>query len=258
MRCVILDALATVLAGLAAGTLNAVVGSGTLITFPILMALGLPPVVANMTSSVGLLGGNLSSVPGYRKAIAQARPLLRLMAPASLLGGIVGSLLLLVLPSEVFQGVVPALVGLAVALVAIGPWVQRQVAARRAHDENGSFVPRWVLLVLVFGTGIYGGYYGAAQGVLLIGLLGVLTTTPLQVANGLKVVLALLVNLVGSLVFICIGFGRIDWWHVLLVFVGSAVGGVVGARIGQRLHPTVLRGVVITVGLIALARLLMV
>lgn len=254
----LLEPLAAAAAGLVAGTMNAVVGSGTLVSFPVLLALGLDPVVANMTSSVGLLAGNLSAVPGYRAAIDQARGLPRLMAPASLAGGIVGALLLLVLPGSVFAAAAPVLVALALVLVAVGPRVQRAVARRLGDgDAHGSFVPRWLLLVLVFLTGVYGGYFGAAQGIILVGLLGVTTSIPLPVANGLKVVLAMLVNLVGSAVFVAVGAGRIDWPLAGWVALGAGIGGVLGARVGQRLPAPVLRATILAVGLVALGRMLL-
>lgn len=253
----LVPALIAVLAGLAASTINAIVGSGTLISFPVLLALGLPPVTANMTSSVALLAGNASSIPGYRSAIEQGRHLLPQLLPASIAGGLVGAILLLVLPEKVFAGVVPVLIALALVLVAVGPWVQKRVAQSRPDAAQGTYLlPAPVVAGLVGLTGIYGGYFGAAQGVIVIGLLGILTTLSIQVTNGLKVVLALAVNLVGSLFFVVAGFDRIHWGYVACVALGSVFGGLLGARIGRSLSPWALRIVVLVVGTVALVRLL--
>jgi uncharacterized protein len=157
-----LEIAAVLLAGVAAGTINTVVGSGTLITFPTLLALGVPPVTANVSNTVGLVPGSLSGAVGYRRELAGQRARLLRLASASVLGGIVGAVLLLVLPSSAFDAIVPVLIGIGVLLVVTGPAIQRRVAAR--HEARGGIPDHGAVWVwpAVAGAGVYGGYFGAA------------------------------------------------------------------------------------------------
>lgn len=257
----IAEALALFGAGLAAGTINTVVGSGTLITFPTLLAFGYPPVLANVTNTVGLVPGVASGVHGYRAELHGQRDRVRTLACASLSGGVVGAILLLVLPAAAFKAIVPALIGISLVMVIIQPRLARWVAARqRARAGAGHGANRRaeiggpVLWLLIFCTGVYGGYFGAAQGVLLIGLLGVAFTDGLQRLNATKNVLAGVVNGVAALVFIAVS--HIAWGAAAVIAAGSIVGGQVGARVGRRLPPLGLRLVIICVGVIALVKLL--
>jgi uncharacterized membrane protein YfcA len=244
------EVVAILLAGVAAGTINTVVGSGTLITFPTLLAFGVPPVVANVSNNVGLVPGALSGAIGYRRELAGQRARLVRLGSASLLGGLTGAVLLLVLPSSAFDAVVPALIALGVVLVVLGPGIQRRVAVRAAerggHGEHGA---PWVWPA-VAGAGVYGGYFGAAQGVLLLAVLGIGVDDSLQRHNATKNVLALLVNGVAAVVFVLAA--DVDWAIAGLVAAGAVVGGQVGAGVGRRLPPTVLRGVIVVVGVVAL------
>lgn len=252
-----LEVVVIVLAGMAAGTINTIVGSGSLVTFPVLLALGYPPVVANMTNTVGLVGGGVSGVWGYRRELRGTGRELRRLLPASLTGGIVGAILLLVLPSGVFEVIVPLLIALGIVLVLSGPRLQRRAALRRtqgASRAGGS----WFLLVLgVFATGIYGGYFGAAQGVILMGVMGALMTLDLQVVNGIKNLLGLVVNAVSALVFVIVAGADIAWPAVGLLMAGGVAGGIIGARVGRRLSPTLLRAVIVVIGLVAIVRMLL-
>jgi uncharacterized membrane protein YfcA len=246
------DACAVFAAGVGAGTINAVVGSGTLLTFPVLLAVGVPPVTANVSNTLGLVPGSVSAVIGYRRELAGLRAHLVRLAPASLIGGLVGALLLLTLPAGIFATVVPLFIAAALVLVVLQPRIARGVAARRgdaAHRRAGA-----VLVAGVFATGVYGGYFGAAQGVLLLGLLGTFLHEDLQQTNAVKNVLALLVNGVAAVVFLFVA--HFDWPAVLLIAAGSVVGGQVGARLGRRLSSTVLRVVIVAVGLVAIGQLL--
>ena len=276
----LLQALAIFAAGLAAGTINTVVGSGTLITFPTLLAFGYPPVLANVSNNVGLVPGSVSGVHGYRAELAgQRRRLLRL-GSASLCGGLVGALLLLVLPAGAFKAIVPALIGVALVMVVFQPRLSKWVAARQQTREmapGGDAAVRAsavgavgvlrpvrqqaalqlggpVLWVLVFLSGVYGGYFGAAQGVLLLGLMGVAFTDSVQRINAVKNVLAGLVNGVAAVVFICVT--HIDWGAAGLIAAGAILGGQLGARIGKKLPPWALRAAIICVGVAALVKLL--
>lgn len=235
-------ALAVLAAGVAAGTINTVVGSGTLVTFPTLLAVGLPPVTANVSNSTGLVPGSLSGAWGYRAELAGQWPRVRTYGAASLLGGVVGAFLLLRLPHSAFDAVVPVLIGLGVVLVLVGPRIARRV---RAHQGRN----RW-LWPAIAATGVYGGYFGAAQGVLLMAILGIGIDDDVQRHNALKNVLAALVNGVAAVVFIVVA--HIDWRAVGLIAVGSVIGGQIGATVGRRLPPLVLRLVIVAVGVVAI------
>jgi len=247
-----LEAIAILLAGVGAGTINAVVGSGTLITFPTLLFFGIPPLAANVSNTIGLATGGITSIHGYRRELAGQGAAVRRLAPASLLGALAGGLLLLVLPASAFETIVPVLIALALVLVLAGPSLQRRAAAR--HTEPAGRPHRALMLTGVFGTGIYGGYFGAAQGVLLIGLLGALSTEPLQRINALKNVLANVVNLVAALLFLAVARQQVRWEVVALVAVGALIGGYVGARFGRRLSPAALRGLILLIGLLAIGK----
>ncbi|WP_024801053.1 sulfite exporter TauE/SafE family protein [Nocardia sp. BMG51109] len=250
----LLDQLAVFGAGIAAGCINTIVGSGTLITFPVLLALGYPPVTANVSNTVGLVPGGVSGVLGYRRELAGQRARLVRLGSASLIGGTIGAILLLTLPADAFQAIVPVLIIAALVLVVIQPRLSRWVRRRRETDgaapEHGG---PW-LWPAVLATGIYGGYFGAAQGVLLIGLLGVFVHDELQRLNAVKNLLALLVNALSALIFIAVA--DVAWQVVALIAVGSIIGGQLGATVGRRLPPTALRGVIVVVGIIAVVRLL--
>ncbi|MEU7767595.1 sulfite exporter TauE/SafE family protein [Nocardia sp. NPDC049190] len=250
-----LQQLAIFGAGIAAGGINTIVGSGTLITFPILLAFGVPPVTANVSNTIGLVPGTLSGVHGYRRELAGQRDRLIRMGTASLLGGSTGAVLLLVLPAGAFKAIVPVLITVALVLVVVQPRLAGWVKRRREND--GTAAPTHggaILLAAIFATGVYGGYFGAAQGVLLIGLLGIFVHEDIQRLNGVKNTLALIVNGVSALIFIVVA--DVDWRVVVLIALGSIIGGQFGARMGRRMPPTVLRAVIVVVGVIAVVRLL--
>jgi uncharacterized membrane protein YfcA len=302
-----LQALAIFAAGLAAGTINTVVGSGTLITFPTLLAFGYPPVLANVSNNVGLVPGVASGVHGYRAELGGQRRRIIRLGSASACGGLVGAILLLVLPAGAFKAIVPALIGVAVVMVLIQPrlarWMARRQAARSAAPAGDGDLPPApgdeghvtgaadgpvggtagggaltqaatavsvlpatgvadraaavggpVLWFFVFCAGVYGGYFGAAQGVLLIGMLGIAFSDSLQRINAVKNVLAGLVNGVAAIMFIALT--HIDWTIAGLIAAGSILGGQFGARIGRRLPPWALRLVIVCVGVAALIKLL--
>ncbi|MEV4414558.1 sulfite exporter TauE/SafE family protein [Catellatospora sp. NPDC049609] len=245
------ESLAVLAAGAFAGGINAVVGSGTLVTFPVLLALGYPPVVANVSNTVGLVPGSLSGAYAYRRDLAGHGPLLLRLGTASVLGAAVGAVLLLWLPPGAFKAIVPVLIALALVLVVAQPWLARSLAARERGREAH---PGPLLLLGIFGAGVYGGYFGAAQGVLLLGLLGVLLSTDLVWVNGIKNLLAGLANGVAAALFIALGM--VAWQPALLIAAGSVVGGLVGGRWGRRLPPAVLRGLIVAIGLTAILQLL--
>lgn len=250
----LLDQLAIFGAGIAAGCINTIVGSGTLITFPVLLALGYPPVTANVSNTVGLVPGGLSGVLGYRRELTGQRARLLRLGTASLIGGALGAVLLLRLPPEAFQAIVPVLIIAALILVVVQPRLSRWVRARRAADDSSPAHGGPLLWLAVLVSGVYGGYFGAAQGVLLIGLLGVFVHDELQRLNAVKNFLALLVNTLSALIFVFVA--DVAWQVVALIAVGSIIGGQLGATVGRRMSPTVLRGVIVVVGVVAIVRLL--
>jgi uncharacterized protein len=248
------------LAGLGAGAINAVVGSGTLITFPTLVALGYPPVTSTMSNAVGLVAGSVSGTWGYRRELRGQWDRLRWQIPASLAGAGVGAWLLLHLPEKVFTEVVPVLLILALTLVVIGPriqeWARRRAeeAGRSAHDvSSGRMV---ALVAATFAIGVYGGYFTAAQGIMLMGAMGALLPESMQRMNAAKNLLALVVNVVAALAYTLVAFDRISWAAAGLIAIGSLLGGFLGAHYGRRLSPNALRAVIVVVGLIGLYRLL--
>lgn len=248
-------ALLVVGAGVVGGTVNGVVGSGTLVTFPVLLAAGLPPVTANGTNTTGLSVGSITSAWGYRAELSGRMRLLAAPLVASFLFGCVGAGLVLLLPERVFVTVVPWLIAAAAVLVAVQPRLTRALAARRA-DSPDVVAPHGVpaLTAGVGASGVYGGYFGAAQGVILMAVLGGLYDTDLQRANGAKNLMAAGANVAAALVFSLAG--RVDWVAALLLAVGAFVGGHLGARLARRLPPGVMRGAVVAVGTVAALSLL--
>jgi uncharacterized membrane protein YfcA len=258
----LIEAVQILAAGAAAGAVNALVGSGTLVTFPVLLALGYPAIVANASNAVGLVPGSFAAAWGYRAEIATGRRLLLPLGAAALTGGVAGAALLLVLPAATFRAVVPILISAALVLVVVQPWLARTLRARgaaagpaigaAARAATRPVTPALVAGVFVAGT--YGGYFGAALGVLLLGLLGVLVSPNLQQVNGLKNVLAGVANTVAALVFVAAGV--VSWLPALLIAVGAVAGGTVAARYGRRLPDVALRAVIVVVGLTAVITML--
>ena len=257
-----LRALAITAAGCGAGFINAIVGSGTLISYPTIVGVGFDRLAANIANNIGLFPGSLSASYGYRRELAGQRRLLMRLIPMSALGGLTGSLLLLVLPSRYFNRVVPFLVLIGVLLVLVQPVVQRAVKFRQARrpvpsevaatPADGRWVSPWLQLgVLV--TGVYGGYFGAAQGIILMGMLGIALSDDLQRLNATKNVLATVVNGTAAVVFVI--RGDVSWGVVGLVAFGSVLGAQVGALMGRRIPPAVLRAVIVVVGTVVAVKL---
>jgi uncharacterized membrane protein YfcA len=226
------------------------VGSGTLFTFPVLLAFGYSPVVANVSNTVGLVPGSVSGAVGYRRELAdQGRRLVPLTA-ASISGGILGAILLLSLPASAFQAIVPVFIAIALIMIVLQPRLsgvlERHRAAGRVHAGP-------VATVGVFAGGVYGGYFGAAQGILVLAILSLALDEDLQRINAVKVVLTGLVNLVSGIVFIFAA--HVAWGPAGLIAGGSVLGGVIGARTGRRLPPTALRALIVVVGIAAIVHL---
>lgn len=248
------------LAGVGAGAINAVVGSGTLITFPTLVALGYPPVTSTMSNAVGLVAGSASGTWGYRRELRGQWHRLRWQLPASFVGAGLGAWLLLHLPEKVFQQIVPVLLILALVLVVIGPriqdWARRRSEAAGESAEHVSPRKMAMLVIATFAVGIYGGYFTAAQGILLIAAMGALLPENMQRMNAAKNLLSLVVNIVAAVAYTVVAFDRISWLAAGLIALGSTIGGFLGAHYGRRLSPNALRAFIVVVGLIGLWRLL--
>ena len=250
----LLEGAIILLAGIAAGVINVIAGAGTLITFPTLLALGIPPVTANVSNTVGLVPGTIAGAYGYRRELKGQWRSIAWMALFSAIGGVVGGLLLLILPAEAFSAVVPYLLLVAALLSAIQPRVARFVRRKSAETAHDTRPLSFGLVLGILATGVYGGYFGAAQGVVLLALLGILWSTDMHRANGAKNVLAGVANVVSAGIFI--SSGMVDWMVALLIGVGSAAGGWLGARIGRLLPAVVLRTILVVVALTAAVVLL--
>lgn len=260
------EILGITVAGGAAGFVNTLAGSGTLITFPTLLAFGVPPVTANVSNNIGLVPGSAAGVVGWRRELAGQRSRVQRLAPGSLVGGIAGAVLLLALPPAAFRAIVPVLIATGVLLVAFQPVLLRRATTphpSRRHSggvetslrvderaEVSTTKDAWWLWPGVAGAGVYGGYFGAAQGVLLMGLLGIGTDESLHRDNALKNVLATLVNAVAAVIFVFAA--DVDWLIVALIAGGSIVGAQIGAKVGRGMPAYVLRAFIVIVGLTAL------
>ncbi len=257
-----------VLAGGGAGFINSIVGSGTLISFPTLVGLGFAERAANIANGTGLFPGSLSAVAAQRPELVGQRNRLLRLVPASMLGGITGAILLLTLPGSWFKRIVPFLILFGVGLVLAGPPIQRKLRERNATPPTPPTPPTAATVAAVnaservgplvtgavFLAGIYGGYFGAAQGIILMGILGVGVRDALPRLNATKNVLAGTVNGIAAVVFVI--NGDVLWSVVGLVAVGSIVGGLLGARVGRKIAPAVLRGCIVVIGIVAATRLL--
>lgn len=256
----IADAFVIMIAGFGAGATNAVVGSGTLITFPTLVTLGYPPVTATMSNAVGLVAGSVSGTWGYRRELGGQGVRLRWQIPASLSGAGLGAFLLLHLPEQVFADVVPVLLIAALILVVVGPriqaWARRRAEAAGRSPDHVSVRRMAALVAATFAIAVYGGYFTAAQGVLLVGAMAALLPESMQRMNAAKNLTTLLVNVVAALAYTLVAFHRISWSAAGLIAAGSLLGGWLGARYGRRLSSTTLRAAIVVVGLIGIYRLL--
>jgi uncharacterized membrane protein YfcA len=246
------EIVAIAAAGMAAGAVNTVVGSGTLITFPVLLGFGYAPVTANVSNTIGLVPGSISGAFGYRRELAGQQRLATRLGCLSALGGVTGAVLLLVLPASAFKAIVPVFILIALALVVLQPRISTWLAARRGEGEHEHPVltPAGVL-----GTAVYGGYFGAAQGILLLSILGVTLPQNLQRTNALKNVLAGITNGVAGVIFVF--SAHVAWAPAAIIAGSSVVGGQVGARYGRRLDPGVLRALIVVVGATAIVKLLL-
>jgi uncharacterized protein len=245
------EAVAIFAAGVVAGAINTVVGSGTLFTFPVLLGFGYAPVTANVSNTVGLVPGNVSGSFGLRRELdGQGRRLGRLSL-ASVAGGIVGAALLLSLPASAFKAIVPAFIAIALVLIVLQPRISAALAHRRPSEGRELAGP--LATAATFVAGIYGGYFGAAQGIMLMAILTLSIDDDIQRLNATKLVLAGLVNLVSGIAFVIVA--HVAWAPAGLIAAGSVLGGILGARFARRLAPQALRAVIVVVGIAAIIHL---
>jgi hypothetical protein len=247
------EALLVVLTGVGAGVLSSTVGVASLLSFPVLVALGLPPVVANVTNTLGMIPAGLGGVVGYRDEVREAGRLAWVIVLVCAGGAVLGAALLLGLPPGVFETIVPYLILFTCLLVGIQPRVSAWLRARheRRHGEVLAERLHMSPTTTVFATvtGMYGGYFGAGAGVMMVAVLGLGTDLELRVVNGLKTLSLMAGNVVAGLIFVVVADPR--WDVAALLAGGSLVGGYVGARIGRKLPDAVFRGAVVAAGIVA-------
>jgi uncharacterized protein len=242
----ILDLIAVGLAAVAGGFVNAIAGGGTLITFPMLTAVGVPPVIANITNTVALCPGYVGGTYAQRRDLAGQGKRMRMLLPAGILGGITGGVLLLSTSDATFRRLIPYLILTAVILLAFQDQLRNAVMARmgglgRTHPHEAWSIP------LIYLAAIYGGYFGAGLGVMMLAILGLVLDDSLTRLNALKQSLSFVINIAAALFFLF--SGKVLWTAAAVMSVGALAGGVLGGRVASRIQPALLRWIVIAVGL---------
>ena len=245
----LVEGVLVVATGVGAGVLSSTVGVASLLSFPILVALGLPPVVANVSNTLGMIPGGLGGVVGYRDEVREAGPIAKAIIIVCALGAVAGAALLLGLPPGVFEAIVPWLILFTCLLVGAQPRIAAWLRARNGeqHLERRHMSPVTTAFATV--TGMYGGYFGAGAGVMMVAVLGLGTDLQLRIINGLKTLSLMVGNIVAGLIFVVVAHPR--WDVVVLLAAGSLVGGYVGARIGRKLPDAVFRWAVVAAGVVA-------
>jgi hypothetical protein len=250
------QALALLAASAAAGVMNAMAGGGTIVTYPTLLLAGVPAIVANATSTVALLPGTIASMAGYRREVATHRHWLKTLFLPSLVGGTLGAVLLLRTPERVFAQLAPALILFATVLFMVQGVVRRR-AARAGVDEMVAPVPsagHWLLAAVAqLGVAVYGGYFGAGAGILMLAILGFLGLSNIHAMNGLKNFFGLAINLTAAVYFIA--RGAVHWPAALVMIAGAVAGGYGGARFARRIGQERARAAVVAIGLLMTALL---
>jgi uncharacterized protein len=233
-------------AAFVAGAINSVAGGGTLLTFPVLIWIGLPSITANATSTVAIWPGSLGSVWGYRRELRGLHPITYVLTIPSVVGGVIGAVLLQKTPTHVFDRLVPMLILFATCLFMLQEPVQRMVG--RSGVELHARSRRWVAGAVLFQllVAVYGGYFGAGIGILMLTALGILGYTEIHQMNGLKTLLALFINGLAALYFVVMGMVR--WPEAIVMAIGAIVGGYGGAGVARRIGPAGIRRIVIFVG----------
>ena len=245
-------------AGFVAGAMNAVAGGGTLIAFPALLATGMTARMANIVSTIGLVPGYAGGSYAYRRELAGQGQRVRALAIASVIGGIAGAVIFLVTPAHSFRIIVPYLILAACGLLAVQPRLAARVAARQRQSESdgatGSKVG-WEVQAGVLLAGVYGSYFGAGLGVLLLGILGIFLVEGMQRLNALKGLLSLVINAVSVIVFVI--NGEVAWGYTVVLGVSAWVGGALGVGVARRLPGEVLRWSIVVLGVVVAAVLIL-
>ena len=239
-------------AAFVAGGINSVAGGGTLVSFPVLIGIGVPSVHANVTNTVALCPGYFGGAYAQRSALADQRRRARRLLPAAGVGGLLGSVLLVLTSDSVFRNLVPVLILTACALLGFQDAIKRRVFADRTHVHSDA--PP-VLMFGVFASAVYGGYFGAGLGIMLLAVLGLLLDEQLSKLNALKTLLSFTINIVAAA--FCVFSGKVEWAFVAVMAPASLVGGHLGGTLAGRLDAKVLRGVVITFGVAVALKMLL-
>ncbi|NNN08805.1 MAG: sulfite exporter TauE/SafE family protein [Acidimicrobiaceae bacterium] len=239
-------------AGCAAGISNGIAGGGTFLSFPTLLALGIPSLTANMSSSVGILPSTFGGIRGFRHELKVHRSLLKELVPTCVLGSGAGTALLLIGSNHTFSLVVPWLIGMATVLFAISPRVTK-LLAKMDRNQDSNAVRRRSLFVGIFIASVYGGYFGAGLGIVLLAVMALTLPYDINVLQGLRVALSLLINTIAGIVFVV--RGHLALQAVLVLLVGALVGGWLGTLLIRRLSPKVVRAMVVSIGTITTLKL---
>jgi|ERR1700730_17047380 uncharacterized membrane protein YfcA len=233
-----------------AGMMNSVAGGGTLVTFPTLVWLGIDPIRANVTSTVALWPGSLGAMAGFRRELGDSRRWMILLGAPSVVGGLIGARLLLLTPTRLFASIVPYLILFATILFAVSEPLIRRLRPNLSAPANATHAPAralWVgAMIFQFFVSVYGGYFGAGIGILMLAALGLMGLTDIHRMNGLKNFFAACINFVAASYFI--GSGRVEWTHAQIMVVGAIAGGYGGAGLARRLGPRFVRRAVIVIG----------
>lgn len=244
----IFNEILILLAALAAGFINAMAGGGTLVSFPVLLAVGIPPVVANVTNTVALVPGTIGGMWAQRGDFASQRTRLMKLLPVSIIGGVAGGLLILNTSEDAFRSLIPYLILMATVLLAaqlqIKKWLIRRVGHAHAENQHPAFMMGTVLV-----TAVYGGYFGAGMGVILMAVLGLVTDENMTRLNFLKQSLGFVINLAAAIYFAF--SGKVDWWVAFIMIFGSVIGGWIGGKLAGTMKPEILRWIVVVAGLVA-------
>jgi uncharacterized membrane protein YfcA len=249
-----LEQLAVLVAGLGAGVLTSTVGVASLLSFPVLVAVGLPPVVANASNTVGMTPAGLSGSFGYRSELREHPRVTAAVILTCALGSVGGAALLLALPAGVFEAVVPWLILFTCLLVGASPRLNRWLRRHADGESEQRHLMSPVTTVFATVTGVYGGYFGAGSGVMMMAVLGLGTDLEFRIVNALKTLAVMAANVIATAIFVVIA--DLDWAAVGLLASGSVVGGYVGSHIGRVLPPNLLRGLVVVAGVIAAVTML--
>lgn len=239
------EQLAVLLAGVGAGIMTSTVGVASLLSFPVLLAVGLPPVVANASNTVGLTPGGVSGSLGYRAELRAHPRIAAMVLVTCAVGAVLGAVLLLALPASVFAGVAPWLILATCLVVGVQPQVNRWLRRRMAVPEDRTEASGWTVFFALL-VGVYGGYFGAGSGVMMMAVLGLGLDLDFRIVNALKTLAVLASNVVATAIFLV--FARLDWAAIVLLAAGSVLGGYVGAQLGRRLPAALLRGVIVVAG----------